>query len=71
MAQDRVSSFDNLPATAKLSAREIADIISINEKTVWRWVKAGILPQPQRISTRCTRWSVGDVRKALAQKSGG
>lgn len=70
MSLDRVSSFDDLPDSALLSAREIAGIVGVSEKTVWRWV-GDILPKPQRISARCTRWPVGDVRKALAQKSGG
>jgi predicted DNA-binding transcriptional regulator AlpA len=69
MALNRISGFDELPDSALLSAREIAGVIGISEKTVWRWV-GNFLPKPQRISARCTRWPVGEVRKALAQKSG-
>jgi predicted DNA-binding transcriptional regulator AlpA len=70
MAQERIKVFDDLPPSALLSAREIAGIVGISEKTVWRWVGSR-LPVPQRISARCTRWRVGDVRNALAEKSGG
>lgn len=69
MALNRINSFDNLPDSALLSAREIAGIVGISEKTVWRWV-GNQLPNPIRIGQRCTRWNVGDVRRALSQNSG-
>lgn len=65
MELNRISRLDGMPDSALLSAREIAEIFGVNEKTVWRWV-GKILPDPQRIGTRCTRWPVGEVRKVLA-----
>lgn len=67
----RISSLDNLPASALLSDREIAQLVGVAPTTIWRWAKAGILPPPQRIGLRCTRWNLGEVRKALAQNGGG
>lgn len=67
----RINSLDTLPDSARVSDREIAQLVGVAPATVWRWAKAGVLPQPQRIGIRCTRWNLGEVRKALAQKSGG
>jgi len=65
----RVNSFDDLPDSALVSDREIAAVIGVNPATVWRWVQSGRLPRPTKIGTRCTRWTVGAVRKLLAQKA--
>lgn len=68
----RINSLDTLPDSARVSDREIAQLVGVAPTTIWRWAKAGILPSPQRIGLRCTRWNLGEVRKALlAQKSGG
>lgn len=67
----RINSLDTLPDSARVSDREIAQLVGVAPTTIWRWAKVGILPQPQRIGIRCTRWNLGEVRKALAQKSEG
>ncbi len=67
----RINSIDTLPDSARVSDREIAQLVGIAPTTVWRWAKAGILPAPHRIGLRCTRWNLGEVRKALAQDSEG
>ncbi len=66
----RIKSIDSLPDSALLSDREIAQLVGVNPTSIWRWAKAGILPQPKRIGLRCTRWELGAVRKALAEKTG-
>lgn len=63
----RINMMDGMAESARVSAREIAAWVGVNETTIWRWAKAGILPPPQRISARCTRWELGLVRKALAK----
>lgn len=64
----RINTIDALPDSARVSDREIAQLVGVAPTTVWRWAKAGILPQPQRIGIRCTRWNLGEVRQALAVK---
>jgi prophage regulatory protein len=68
MATKRIGSIDSLPDSARVSDREIAELVGVVPTTIWRWARAGILPAPLKISPRCTRWNLGDVRKALADQ---
>ncbi len=36
--------------------KDLAEYFGISRPTVWRWVKAGRLPQPVRFSPGCTRF---------------
>ncbi len=60
------AEFDNLPASALIDVRVYARLLDCSENTIWRRAKAGIIPDPIRVSSQQTRWRVGDVRKALA-----
>lgn len=61
-----VRNLGDLPFSALVSAREIAAHVGTSETWVWRATSAGKLPQPSRLSARCTRWPAGPVRAALA-----
>lgn len=56
--------FDELPASAKVRLPVVAALFSISPATVWRWCKAGDLPQPTRIHG-VTFWNVGELRERL------
>lgn len=62
----RINALDSLPDSALVSDRELAQLVGVNPTTIWRWARTGLLPAPQRIGTRCTRWQLGGARKALA-----
>lgn len=49
-----------------LSDKQLAARFSVHRLTVWRWVKQGKLPQPYRLSDRCTRWKLSEVEAAEA-----
>lgn len=71
MANDSTRSLDALPDTALLSVREIAQHLGVSQTWVWRATRAGRIPQPVRLSAKCTRWTVGPVRTALAALGAG
>lgn len=61
-----LAAFDTLPDSALIDVRVYALLLGCSDNTVWRRVKAGLLPAPIRVSSQQTRWRVGEVRKALA-----
>lgn len=46
---------DRQPEVMALSVREVARLLGISVRTVWRLVAAGDLPQPVRVG-RAARW---------------
>lgn len=77
MAQDTrpiskvVQQFDLMPDGAMVSVPDMAAILGIGVSTAWRRAKLepDSFPQPIRLSERCTRARVGDIRVFLANKS--
>ena len=46
-----------------LNVNELAEMLSVNRSTIWRWRKAGILPHAYRISPKVIRWHLGEIRQ--------
>jgi len=69
MAQRTISphllAFNSLPDLALIDVRTYALLLGCSENTIWRRVRAKVLPAPIRVSSQQTRWRVGDVRRAL------
>ncbi|NEV64143.1 helix-turn-helix transcriptional regulator [Thiorhodococcus minor] len=42
----------------------------VSDMTIWRWRRAGIIPEPTSIRGR-NYWRAGDVRELLARLAGG
>jgi predicted DNA-binding transcriptional regulator AlpA len=60
------SEFDELPASALTSVRTIARYMGVGISTVWRYAQQDPdFPRPVKLSARCTRWRVGDIRSYL------
>lgn len=64
-AANLLKSFDELPDSAHVAEPVVCAIVGCSHASLWRWTKAGILPQPKRFG-RSTRWRVGELRAALA-----
>jgi excisionase family DNA binding protein len=45
-----------------ISAEELAKLMQVSERTLWRLLSAGKVPQPVRIG-RNTRWRYAEVRE--------
>lgn len=63
-AANLASRFDSLSEDQHVRVRVVAAIRGVSVPTVWRWVKAGILPQPCRPTPGTAAWKVGDLRRA-------
>jgi prophage regulatory protein len=48
-----------------ITVRDLAELLSVNRRTVWRWLRAGILPRPVRLTTRTVRWRASVVQRFL------
>ena len=55
------------PQTRKwVSDKSLAEYYEVSRATIWRWVKIGRLPPPEKIGDNCTRW---DFEQILKQES--
>lgn len=63
-----LANFNDLPDPAEIGSHVVAALLSISEKTVWKWTKTGQIPAPVRRGG-ITRWKVGDVRRMLADRA--
>ena len=56
-----------------LDVRQVAEILGIAVRTVWRLSAAGELPPPVRIGVRIVRWRLSDIEQYLENlaKTGG
>ncbi len=58
-------NFDQLPDSANVRLPTVMGLYGISAATVWRQVKAGIIPSPRKLTPRTTAWSVKDLRQVL------
>jgi prophage regulatory protein len=61
-----LKNFDELPQCAFITLAVVCALFSCSPATVWRRVRAGQLVAPHQIGKRTTRWSVEEIREALA-----
>lgn len=60
-----LKNFDQLPDSAFVRYPAVCALFSIASATGWRWVKAGRIPAPRKLSDRVSGWNVGQLRAAL------
>jgi hypothetical protein len=61
-----LAGFDDLPDCARAALPVVCKLYDAAPATVWRRVKAGLIPAPVK-EGGSTRWVVGDLRRALSQ----
>lgn len=42
---------------------DVAERYGIGRSTVWHWVRSGRLPQPIKLASRTTRWTLGQLEE--------
>ncbi len=47
-----------------VSVLTLARIYEVHPATIWRYVKAGIIPQPIKVG-KLTRWRMSEIRTAV------
>jgi predicted DNA-binding transcriptional regulator AlpA len=66
MNQLNIAGFDKLPDEAMTSVKVIAALTGNGVSTVWRYAALNPdFPKPIKLSARCTRFRVGEVRAYL------
>lgn len=56
---------------AVVSVREVAELLGVNPRTVWRMAQSGEIPAPIRLGERIVRWRLSDLREHLDRKAAG
>ena len=66
MHQVNIKGFDQLPDEAMISVKVIAALTGNGVSTIWRYAALNPdFPKPVKLSTRCTRFRIGEVRAYL------
>ena len=65
-----LSNFDSLPDTANVRQPVVEALYACSGATLWRRVKAGMIPAPHKLGPRITAWNVGELRADLAIRMG-
>lgn len=55
---------------AWMTVRDVAELLDVTERTVWRWTRQGKLPQPVRKGKRWTRWNRRTIERLVRQMDG-
>lgn len=50
-----------------ISVKKAAEIVGVNERTIWRWVDGKKFPSPSIRTGGATRWAEQDVRDWCAK----
>ena len=53
---------------ALLKAPDVARLLSVDARTVWRWASAGVIPAPLRIGGT-TRWRKSDIDSLIEARA--
>jgi len=66
-----VSTADPTRNVTLLTARQVAALIGVDVRTVWRMAQTGDIPAPIRLSQRVVRWRLADLDAHLANLANG
>lgn len=58
-----------LAGVVLLTVAQVADLLALHPRTVWRMVSAGELPAPIGIGARAKRWRLSDLTAWLDQQA--
>lgn len=53
-----------------ITDKDVAHLIGASRSWPWKLVKDGKFPEPIRLSSRCTRWRLSDVRQWMSDPQG-
>jgi len=51
-----------------LDVKEVAELLTVSERTVWAWTCTGDLPKPLRKGSRWVRWRRKDLEAWMESK---
>jgi len=53
------------PVDMLLTVKDVAELLSVNSRTAWRWVKLGKIPRPLKLSRRAVRWRASEMQSYI------
>ena len=56
---------NNSALVQQLTVLEVGKALGVSPATVWRWAKAGRIPQPRKLGANSTRWDSVEVQTAI------
>ena len=56
---------DQLAKLQQLNVRQVAELLGVHPRTVWRLVSSGDLPEPIHIGPKIVRWRLVDLEAHL------
>jgi len=56
---------------AVVNVREVAELLGVCVRTVWRMSQKGQIPAPIRLGERIVRWRLADLREHLERQAAG
>lgn len=62
---------NNMADVTLLTVRQVADLLGVHVRSVWRMAQTGEIPAPIRLSERVVRWRLADLRDHLDRKAAG
>ena len=65
MSKSTITNQNNLPPSPFLRIKGVCTFLGCGEATVWRWVRAGRLPKPQKLGPRFTVWKRSEIEDFL------
>ena len=60
-----LAQFDSLPDSAYVRQPVVLGLFAFSQATLWRSVKASLVPSPRKIGGRISAWNVGELREVL------
>jgi len=48
-----------------LSVRDVARLLQVHPRSIWRLAAAGVLPAPVRLGPKLVRWRAADISRAI------
>ncbi|WP_411993365.1 helix-turn-helix transcriptional regulator [Agarivorans sp. DSG3-1] len=48
-----------------IRSNELSEALSISHSTLWRWRKAGVVPEPIALGPRIVGWRTSDIQNWL------
>lgn len=51
-----------------IRAKELSDALGISLSTLWRWRKAGVVPEPIALGPRIVGWRTSDIQNWLSNQ---
>lgn len=64
-------SNNHIAEVTLLTVRQVAELLGVHARSVWRMAQTGEIPAPIRLSERVVRWRLSDLRNHLDRKAAG